>query len=247
MLNFADRLDNSNDHDGVEYLGTIVEVDPTGQGRFKAKVPGLYDEGDLPWVGFPRATSYGNGKDFGSFGSPQKGSIAIIRLQRGDPSYPVCTGFIAREEDIPEKFRNSHTWGWQDPSGSYFIVDNSANTVRFHHTSGVQLDISAEGNVRLKSTDLIVDAETKIDLNTPVVTISDRLVVKGDTVLEQNLRVHKNTLIEGGLAVKGESEYDGAMTARYIGVSQTLMVNGENYMDHRHRDSFGGLTSGIIR
>lgn len=248
MLNsFADRLDNSNDHEGVDFLGEVVQVDPTGQGRFKAKVPGLFEEGDLPWVGFPRATSYGNGPSFGSYGSPQVGSIVIIRLQKGDPSYPICVGFVARPEDIPAKFRNSHTWGWQDTNGSYLIIDNNAKTLRFHHVSGVLLEISSQGNVYVKSTDLVVDASEKIDFNTPVVNISNQLVVGGNTLLKGHLRVEESTVIEGGLAVWGESEYDGAMTARRIGVSESLTVKGQDYDDHYHRDSMGGLTSGVIR
>lgn len=240
MLNFADRMQNQPDLKGKEFLGEVVAVDTTGQGRFKAKVPGLYEDGDLPWIGFPRSSTFGNGKNFGFFGSPQIGSQAVITLQGGDPSYPLCEGFIARLEDIPERFRSPDVWGWQDPSGSFLAINFKTLNINFEHASGVKLHIDPQGKVSLECANLLAEVSNNTKYQTPDFEITGNLKVGG------NVNIDKNTHIEGGLGVVGESEYNGIMKARNINVTEGLTITSQDYKDHQHYDSHNERTSGVI-
>ncbi len=146
--NLSDTLSDAQDYKGQLFWGTVVnDQDPTGAGRFQASVPGLFEDGELPWIGRIRESLFGIGPDYGTFGTPHRGSGVIIELQNGDANYPICVGFYPKAEDIPEVFKNGRVWGYRDPSGTTLVVNPDTKMYEFVHASGTKYSIDESGNL----------------------------------------------------------------------------------------------------
>lgn len=153
LTNVNDILGDTTDYEKAWLLATVVDNnDPLNTGRFKAEIPELYTEGELPWIGFVKNSPFGVGPGFGVYGSPAIGSVALIRLQEGSPEHPICTGFILLSQHSDPAFKSPHVWGFKDPSGTSLVVDMEADTWTFTHKTGVTLKINAQGEVQVQAT-----------------------------------------------------------------------------------------------
>jgi phage baseplate assembly protein gpV len=176
------------DYTGSLFLGRVVNnADPLGLGRFQVRIPGLYEEGALPWVGSVRYSPFGVGKGFGMYGSPKVGSTAIIELQDGDANMPICHGFILTDPDKDPAYASPDTWGYVDPSGNRLLVDMAAHTWTWTHSSGTTYNINAAGDL------------------TATVVGNQTINVQGNSVLnvQGNTEVHTSgttTVTSGGAA-----------------------------------------------
>lgn len=169
-------------YNGVIFLGRVVNnSDPLGMGRFQVSVPGLYDEGEIPWMGVNRFSPFGVGPGFGVYGSPAIGSAAIVMLQDGDANLPICLGFILTNSDKLGPYGQPYTWGYVDPSGNTLVVDMQAQTWTWTHSSGTNYNVDSTGN-------LTVNVVDNLNVN---VTSSATVVVDGDT----SVITHGNTQV----------------------------------------------------
>lgn len=170
------------EYKGTFFLGRVVNnADPLGIGRFQVSIPGLYEEGEIPWIGTLRYSPFGIGPGFGFYGSPAIGSTAIIMLQDNDANMPICMGFLLSGTDKDGRFASQFTWGYVDPSGNTLVVDMQAQTWTWTHSSGTTYNINAAGDL----TALVVGNQSIH------VQGSSTLTVDGD----HSLIVHGNTQI----------------------------------------------------
>ena len=147
-----DVLASAQNYDGKKFMGTVVtNVDPANQGRIKAQVPGLFEEGELPWIGTVKASPFGYGPGYGVYGSPALGSTVEIQLQEGSANHPISYGYLANLNTTrDEEFNKPNVWGYKDPSGNKLVVDQDEQTYTFTHASGSKVTFDASGNCTLE-------------------------------------------------------------------------------------------------
>lgn len=191
-----DQLDNIQDYNGKKLLGRVVNnQDPDGMNRFQVKIPGLYEDGELPWVGMSRSSPFGSGPGFGTYGAPAIGALAIIELQGGDSHKPMCTGFSQQQTDKNPAFAAGTTWGYADPNGTKLVVDTVAKTYTFTHVSGTtytidasgnltahtagNVNITVTGNINITSTGTTTVKASAATINAPTTTCTGSLIVEG--------------------------------------------------------------------
>jgi hypothetical protein len=134
-------------YQGKYFLGKVVKNDdPKNLGRIQADVPGLFDSvnGDVPWAGPVKYSSFGQGKTWGVYGSPEVGSDVIILLQDGNPHYPLYHTLQAHANEDFES--GGKAWGFVDPYGNKFLVQKD-KTITFTAVAGVTIKITPAGAV----------------------------------------------------------------------------------------------------
>ena len=151
----GEHLDDTEDYDGTYLVGTVIDnKDPDGLERVKAIIPGVYPTAaDCVWIGPFKKSPFGQGKGFGSFGVPAKGSRLLVELQHEDPHHPVYHGCILMMGDktgaLKEEF-HEEAWGFSDPSGNKLVVDMRTQTLTFIHSTKVVIKIE-EGTMTIQT------------------------------------------------------------------------------------------------
>jgi len=147
-----DTMTAAQNYDGKRFKGTVVASnDPTGQGRVKVHVPGLYEQGELPWVGTVKASPFGYGPGYGVYGDPTVGSVIEIQLQEGSANHPISEGFLADTSTTRDpEFDVPGAWGYKDPSGNKLVVDQTNGSYKFTHSSGTTYSLDSEGNLTVE-------------------------------------------------------------------------------------------------
>ena len=225
VSNLNDVMNAAPDYDGVYFIGTVVDnQDPTGQHRFKATVPGLYDEGDLPWIGFKRDSPFGNGSNWGTHGSPAIGSMVVIQLQNGSAMHPICEGFLTLSGHADPAFADPNSWGFRDPHGNLFVINGSEGTLSFTHQSGTVINIGSGGETSVVS-------PTSVSVNAPQVNATANQV----TVDAPNSTFNGNVAINGTLTVDNSTGAGLAVFRGNLKIEGNLYDrNDTNFTTHRH-------------
>lgn len=174
IASLNDNVQARQDYRGRPFLGTVQNVDdPLGIGRIQVQIPGIFEEGELPWVLVRKSSPFGNGPGFGTFGSPAVGSVAIITFQNGDSNYPICEGYISISGSVPGEFQNPNVWGFRDPSGNTLVVDASSGSMTLTHSSGTTISVDSSGSLQGEvSGDLTVNAQGDVRVSAPTIHLN---------------------------------------------------------------------------
>lgn len=82
-----------------KYRGTVEDnVDRSGQGRIRVRVPAVLGDSDLSWA-MPCVPYAGPGVGF--FAMPPVGANVWVEFEGGDPDYPIWTGCFWHEGEAP--------------------------------------------------------------------------------------------------------------------------------------------------
>lgn len=214
------------DYERQYFLGRVVNnQDPEGIGRFQVRIPGLYEEGELPWVGGLRYSPFGVGPGFGFYGSPAVGSTAVIELQDGDANMPICKGFILTESDKEAAYTNWYTWGYVDPNGTRLLVDLQARSWTWTHVSGTGYNIDQNGNL---TAHVVGNQTITVDGNATLnVQGNNTINVQGNTEIHTQ---GTTTVTSGGAAsLTAPSVLVDSPTSHFTGnvqIDGNLQVNG---------------------
>lgn len=240
MSNVQENIENEQRYDGV-YVGTVVAVDSTGQGRVKANVPSLLEGDDLPWLGFAKASPFGQGAGFGVFGTPALGSKVNIEFQNGDLNYGFVSGFFTMGEDAPEEFRNPHTWGYRDPNGTQLVVNTETKDYTFTHASGNIVSIDEEGNTEVKD---VGGREVKIGKGLSITVVGTALIEAAKAIIDSpetettgNLKVGGILTATNGFNLGGGSSGAGTMTGDVNHQGGEIRSNGVTVSKHTHAET----------
>jgi hypothetical protein len=89
-----------------KYRGTVVDtLDPVRLGRIKVKVNGIIgDDGLWAWPCVPYA-----GPGVGLYCLPPNGALVWVEFEGGDPSYPIWTGCLWANGELPTEALTSDT------------------------------------------------------------------------------------------------------------------------------------------
>lgn len=236
-----DMMDARPNYKDKWFVGQVVDnADPLGIGRFKAQVPGLFETGDLPWIGYATDSPFGNGPGFGVYGAPAIGAQSIIRLQEGSALHPICVGFLKSAADANPLFADPNVWGFVDPSGTQLVVDTASKTYEFSHVSGAsysfgaggELQVTAPGGTTFTTPTFVVDAESS--------TFTGNVQVQGTMTVEQLTSMLQGFVAQGS----GSGGATGHITGNIIHEGGNFSSNGVILHIHIHTDSIGGNTSG---
>lgn len=258
--NLSTLVGDRQDYAGQLFEGTVVNnQDPLHKGRFQVSVPGLFEEGELPWIGNVRESPFGMGDGFGTYGAPAVGSTVIIQLQHGDSKYGYKEGHVPKNGQIPVEFQSPNTWGYKDPSGNTLVVNMDAGTYTFTHSSGTtytigqdgsldadiksNVNINVNGNVNLNTTgDLNASVSGDSTIETSNATIDAQLTtITGETIIEGLLRVMAGMIIEGDTG----SGYSAEMRGNVNHTDGVFRSNNVSISGHRHPEN-GSETSAPI-
>lgn len=172
----SDSLSSQEDLKGY-LIGTVTSVaDPENLGRIQATVPGLYSSaGELPWIGPKPQSPFGQGANYGFFGSPAVGSSVAIELQGGDSHKPLYVGGWRLKGSTPPEFQDPTVWGYQDPSGNKLVVKGNSHV--FTSAGGVVININ--GGVLTITTpgNTVVNSSGDVDI-----TAAGNVNVTGTTI-----------------------------------------------------------------
>lgn len=185
-------------------MGTVVNnSDPLGTNRFQVQIPGLYEDGELPWLGMVKTSPFGIGPGFGVYGSPALGALAIIELQDGDAQKPICHGFSLHVNAANPAFASPDTWGFVDPSGSTLLVNTATNTWSFTHASGTKYVIDADGNLTV---DVVGNCTINVNGNTAVNTQGNTTIAtEGSTTITSGDGTEINTTGDTNISSSGSA------------------------------------------
>ena len=154
MNSVNDRLADAEQDDKYDgyIVGTVVEHnDPLGIARVKVRIPELLDndQGPIPWCLPSKKSPFGQGPNYGVYGTPKVGSPVRVSFQGGDPQHPVyeCDEYLAAHAN--PKFSDPNTWGFKDPGGSELWVNSDTGAWEFTHQSGTTLKYDGAGNTHL--------------------------------------------------------------------------------------------------
>ena len=139
-------------HDGHVFIGTVADnADPTRTRRIRIKCAQLWGNtpvNQLPWAAQQSPVGIGGNSLYGVFSVPPVGARVSFELFEGEILSPVYTGIL---QDINTRMTLFDTnypnrFGWIQPDGSQFYVDNTAGTFHYTHgPSGSTVDIANDG------------------------------------------------------------------------------------------------------
>jgi uncharacterized protein involved in type VI secretion and phage assembly len=210
MNSVNDRLADAeldDKYDGL-MIGTVVENnDPLGVSRIKVKIPNLLDpdQGPVPWCLPSKHSPFGQGPNYGVYGTPKVGSPVRVSLQGGDPQHPVYEADEYLVANANPKFKDPNTWGFKDPGGSELFVNYQTGAWEFTHQSGTTLKYDGQGNLNLhvakdRTTDIVGNDTTTIggDASTTINGNETTTIAEDSTTTIQgamNLTVSGNAAI----------------------------------------------------
>lgn len=156
-MNTVNLLEDNNPLNRIQPAEVASIDDPTKQGRIKVNCPAVFDDLEpqyQPWI-YP--IGYNAGVKL--FNVPDVGSKVFLIFMGGD----IYSGFYfggfyteSQKKVFDEDYPN--TYGFQDDYGNYLTINKITKEVKFHHSTGTEIQISSTGAVKVKS-----DAYVTID------------------------------------------------------------------------------------
>lgn len=142
---------------GRFFIGKVVsepDADPAQLERVRVRVPHIFDDmadEELPWAMPVKHRANGSIGSVGSFGVPVKDTDIFVLFEAGDIYSPLYFGSAVTAEDLKQIAGTTYgkTVGMIDPSGNYLYLDYATNIAKFHHTSGTEITVAANGAVTI--------------------------------------------------------------------------------------------------
>lgn len=178
----------SNKDDDSAKSGSGINKD-----RILVSAPGLYDpdQGEIPWVGSLKKSPFGQGKNWGVYGSPYPGSDVALELQDGNASYAMYHS-IQRYPSPSEFSKPGLEWGLKDPIGNLVRFDLETKEVEISTKAGVVVKISGDG-------ELTITTKGDTTLNAPTLNINADIV-------------HTGTIRSNGVNVGSDHTHNGVVS-----------------------------------
>lgn len=174
-----------------EFLGIVVDPqDPEFVGRCKLRVIGVHDDiGDeaLPWA-FPFGHSVfagGESKGAGAISIPKKDTKVRVTFQNGDIHFPVWHAVhhlnALMKQEISETYLDSHVLlydedhslkVWFTP-GNGMQIFYKESSISINPDQSILIDHKeSKSNIELKGGNIVVNAVTKVEVNSPKVHVN---------------------------------------------------------------------------
>jgi hypothetical protein len=117
-----------------KYRGVVSDVEQSGRGRIKAKVPAVLGDPCVPYAGPSVGIAF----------LPEVGSGVWIEFEGGDVSYPIWSGCYWRDGEIPSTVAPA-TKVIQIVSGNQIVFDDNGKTLTITDSNGNTVTLGASG------------------------------------------------------------------------------------------------------
>ncbi len=185
--------------------GIVTDVNaPENMGRIRARVPGVMQDGELPWA-LPCAPF--TGPDVGFFAVPPVDAAVWIEFEAGDIRYPIWSGGWWPRGDAPdpEEGRQGEqvTTVIKTFSGMHIALDDDQETVVISDGSGASKMTltSRDGRIEVKANSKVVVEAPQVELGDgarhPVVYGDDLVTYLNQLVTIFNSHVHPGETVLG--------------------------------------------------
>jgi phage baseplate assembly protein gpV len=232
---------------GVYAHGVVVNNnDPLKAKRLQIRVDGPHDDipdAKLPWAICGVYQGRGCHPTADRVEIPIIGAELLVVFQQGDSQNPMYLGGVASVDTVPDLFKPNypHRSGWLVPNGTYFVVDEVANSLTIHHR-GTTAVIDSGGNVQVNvvGTTTVVSAGNVL-VQAPQVTLDTPM-----TICTGQLDVHAMLTFRGGMTGYGGGSGDTATITGTIRVSGgDVVVDGIGVKTHHHNAPNGATGQAI--
>lgn len=133
-------------------LATVISNnDPMGLNRIQVSAPGLFDpeQGEQPWVGSHPYSPFGQGPNYGVYGSPYVGSMVKVKAQDGDVNQAQYEASAYVKQFANPKFASPMTYGYRDPKGNELFVNMETGEWTWTHNSGFKQSWDGSGKMTI--------------------------------------------------------------------------------------------------
>jgi uncharacterized protein involved in type VI secretion and phage assembly len=161
-----------------KYAGKLVDnQDPLGKGRLKVEVVDVFGAGTSVWA-LPCVPYAGAGVGFKAL--PEPGTNVWIEFEKGNPDYPVWTGFFWGDDEMPsEAGQGGGIKLWK--TGAITIqIDDDAGEIVISVKDGATLTLNADvkgeagsSAITITTADITLDAGNKIVISASSVAVND--------------------------------------------------------------------------
>lgn len=187
LIKYGEFIRTNRPFEKIYQAKVVANDDPQKIGRVKATIENFL-EGEvdiLPWIASKQQYSI-----FGKvFIVPEIDEIIDIEFLDNDPYSMVYTFHnINKTNSLPiieaDKFGADYpkTQGAMDSTGTYIVINKEQQTFKFHHSTGLDLEIDSQDNFKLKVTGKL-EAEIEKTLK---VYAKEKIQIISDTIIELN-------------------------------------------------------------
>jgi hypothetical protein len=168
LKNFIDQQHPNAEKKLSFYSGQVVDNnDPDQQGRVRIRIFGVFDE-DIPDNNLPWAIPDFNfiGSTLGSFVVPPLETLVKVYFENDDIYLPRYTTKVLKKDQmndshfiagLTENYPDSMIF-FETDTGEYFKINRATNVTTYRHSSGLMVDIDADGNLKIDNTDISISS-----------------------------------------------------------------------------------------
>lgn len=167
-------------------LGIVIDPnDPERLGRCKIRAYKVYDDlpdEELPWAFYGGSAQFAGGesKGYGNISVPKKDSIVRVWFENEDMHYPIWDTIMhindQLKESLKETYLNSHSILWDEDEGlrAFYTPSNGmqfflrGSSITINPDESILIDHrDTLSNIELKEGKITVNANSKVEVNTP--------------------------------------------------------------------------------
>jgi len=104
-----------------------------------------------------KPSGYLAGYDWGQFGVPQVGDMVWLEFKYGNSASPLWSPGFHLDKEKPAEFKNSRTFGFKTPHGTFYQFDDDEDRFTFQHV-WINKD-DPQQVIREKGATIIIDKE----------------------------------------------------------------------------------------
>ncbi|HTU64206.1 MAG TPA: phage baseplate assembly protein V [Polyangiales bacterium] len=144
-----------------KYRGTVTDVEESGRGRIKAKVPAVLGEQKTGWCD-PCVPYAGAG--VGIVFLPEVGSGVWIEFEGGDVSYPIWTGAYWRDGEFPADASPTKKLIITS-KGHKLLLDDDAESIEISDSNGNSVTLDSSGIELVRGSGKVEISQSKVTVN----------------------------------------------------------------------------------
>ncbi len=166
-----------------KYSGTVADnQDPTDRGRIKVRVPDVLQDLEL-WA---RPCVPYAGPNVGFYARPERGAGVWVEFERGDPSFPIVSGFFWADDELPHDQAGKRATPplkiMRSAQGLMLALDDDQQTVTLSDQDG-----SNQVIIEVRKGQVTVKGTTKVVVDAPLIELvqnASHPLVFGDALLQ---------------------------------------------------------------
>ena len=151
-----------------KYRGTVTEVEDSGRGRLKAKVPAVLGDQPTGWCD-PCVPYAGSGVGLALI--PEVGAGVWIEFEGGDVSYPIWSGCYWRDGEMPSDAGPTKKL-LQTASGHQLLLDDDGQSITITDPNGNTITLDSTGVTINRTAGTVAVTDAGVSINDGAMEVS---------------------------------------------------------------------------